>query len=204
MAHSLSRGVNRAPRSLRVGPTREPAQHVTSQAPDKDEMIWRHVDPVARTLDRTKNLAGGDINSEDSSAQRVQRSRLDVFPMRDHPKFVVGRDKEVLRRTQMGPHAEELPLGSEDLDAIILAVAHIDRTLGVELHGVGCIELAGSTPGLTPFEQIPALLGKLDYACVAVAVGHIEVAVSRKGNVGGLIEGVAGSSGLSFLSQREQ
>src|SRR6202030_2989339 len=152
--------------------------------------------------DRTKNLAGGDINAEDSSAQSVQRARFDVFPMRDHPDFIVGRDKDVLRRTQMGPHAEELPLGSEYLDAIIFAVTDKDGTLGVELHGVGRVELAGSTSGLTPFEQIPAVLGELDYARVAVAIGHIEVAISREGNVGRLIEGVAGFSGLSFLSQR--
>src|SRR5260370_16018719 len=35
---------------------------------------------VARTLNRTKNLAGGDINAEYSSAQRVQRACFDVFP----------------------------------------------------------------------------------------------------------------------------
>src|SRR2546427_1207650 len=167
-------------------------------------MIWCHVDPVARTLDRTKNLAGGDINTEDSSAQSVQRARFDVFPMRDHPEFVVGRDKDILRRAEMGPHAEELPFGSEYLDAIILAVAYIDCALGVELHGVGRVELAGSASGLTPFEQILAVLGKLDYARVAIAIGHIEGAISREGDVGGLIEGVTGCSGLSFLPQREQ
>src|SRR5713226_7728657 len=104
----------------------------------------------------------------------------------------------------MGPHAEELPFGSEYLDAIIFAVAHIDCALRVELHGVRRVELAGSMSGFTPFEQILAILGKLDDARVAVAIGHIEAAISREGNIGGLIEGVAGCSGLSFLSQREQ
>src|SRR4029077_8515875 len=131
-------------------------------------MIRCHVDPVARTLDRTKNLAAGDINAEDPSAQRVQRARLDVFPMRDHPEFVIGCDKDVLRRAEMGPHAEKLPIGSEHLDAIILAVAYIDDTLGIELHGVRRVELAGSATGLTPFEQILPVLGKLEYARVSV------------------------------------
>src|SRR6185436_19201292 len=124
--------------------------------------------------------------------------------MRDHPDFVVGRDKDVLCRAEMGPHAEELAFGCEDLDAIILAVADIDSALGVELHGVGRVELAGSTSGLTPFKEIFAVLGKLDYARVAVAIGHIEAAITGEGDVGGLIKGVAGCSGLSFLYQREQ
>src|SRR6266853_1927477 len=169
---------------LLIGPARGPAQHIAGQAPDKDEMIRCHVDPVARTLDRTKNLARGDIHAEDPSAQRVQRARFDVFPMRDHPHFIAGRDKDVLRRAEMGPHAEKLSFGSEHLDAIILAVAYIDDTLGVELHGVGRVELAGSASGLTPFELILAVLGKLDYARVAVAIGHIEAAISREGDVG--------------------
>src|SRR5882724_6809719 len=114
--------------------------------------------------------------------------------MRDHPDFVVGSDKDVLRRAEMGPHAEELPFGSEHLDAIILAVAYIDDALGIELHGVGRVDLAGSASGLTPFEQILAVFGKLDYARVAVAIGHIEAAIPREGDIGGLIEGVAGCS----------
>src|SRR5882757_4089711 len=116
--------------------------------------------------------------------------------MRDHPDFVVGSDKDVLRRAEMGPHAEELPFRSEHLDAIILAVAHIDGTLGVELHGVGRVELARSTSGLTPFEQILSVLGKLNDARVAVAIRHIEVAIPREGDIGGLIERAAGGSSL--------
>jgi len=53
------------------------------------------------------------INAEDSSAQRVQGARFDIFAVRDHPDFVVGRDKDVLCRIKMGPHAEELPVGGE-------------------------------------------------------------------------------------------
>src|SRR5204863_5726035 len=98
-------------------------------------MIWCHVDPVARTLDRAKNLARGNVSTEDSSAQSVQRARFYIFPMRDHPHLVLGSDKDVLGRAEMGPHAKELPFGGEYLDAIILTVAHIDSTLGVELHG---------------------------------------------------------------------
>src|SRR5258708_20461211 len=101
----------------------------------------------------------------------------------------------------MGPHAEELPFGSEYLDAIIFAVAHIDCALRVELHGVRRVEFAGSMSVFTPFEQILAILGKLDDARVAVAIGHIESAISREGTIGGLIARLAGFSGLSLFSR---
>src|SRR5271157_1448565 len=101
----------------------------------------------------------------------------------------------------MGPLPEELAVGIENLNAIILAVAYIDILVGIDANRMGSVELSRPCAALAPFQQELALARELDHAGVAVAVGDEEIAVGQKGDVSGTVERVVGRARLSLSAK---
>ena len=101
----------------------------------------------------------------------------------------------------MDPLPEELAIGIEDLNAVILAVAYIDILVGIDADRMGSVELPRPFAAPAPFQQVLALAGELDHAGVAVAVGDEEIAIGQERNVGGTVECVVGGAGLSLRAK---
>lgn len=107
-------------------PTRVPPKHIPGQTSDKDQAVVRLVDPMPRTLHRTEDLARLAIDLHDPTGQRIVGEILDVVAVGDDPHFVVRSNEDILRRSEMIPLAQILPVGSENLNTIVLAIAHVD------------------------------------------------------------------------------
>ena len=99
-----------------------------------------------------------------------------------------------------------LALAVEHLDAVVLAVGHVHPAVGVAADVVGNVELAGVGAGLTPREDRRPVRRELVHPRVAVAVGHVEIALRRQGGVCAAIERLAahvgpGGPGNSYREQ---
>src|SRR4029453_13371918 len=98
-------------------------------------------------------------------------------------------EHEVGRTLGVGPLREVLAVRTEDLDAIILAIAHEDPAVGRGGDAVGQVELARAfardAPGLL---QLPTRREGRD-AAVAVAVRDVQITLRPDGQVRGAIEG---------------
>lgn len=102
-------------------------------------------------------------------------------------KTIVGSDVHSIGG-KAAEEADEFSILIEDLDAIVLAVADVDEPFGIDADGVREIELGFAGPLFAPGEfEFPISIGA-DDAGIAVAVGDEDVAILRKGDVGGLIE----------------
>ena len=97
-----------------------------------------------------------------------------------------------------------LPFAIEDLDAVVFAVAHVDRALRIDRDRVRRVELARLGPLLAPVEQVLAVLRELHHARVPVAVGNVEIAVLRERDVGRAVEGLAVGRGFALDAERHQ
>ena len=82
-----------------------------------------------------------DVDVHDAPRQCIVGQVLLIVSVSDDPQLVVGRDVHALGSPEMGPLAEELAIGIEDLDAIVLAVADIDILVGIDAHDMGGVEL---------------------------------------------------------------
>src|SRR6266849_1653471 len=60
------------------------------------------------------------------------------------------------------------------------------------------VKLAGPGAALAPIQQIFPFARKFHYARVAVAIGNINLALRREGDVGGTVESLGVGSGLAF------
>ena len=74
--------------------------------------------------------------------------------MRNDPHLVGRRDEDVLGGAEVGPLLEELAFRIEYLNAIILAIADVDKPFGVGGNRVRSVELTWSRTLLTPSAKI--------------------------------------------------
>src|SRR5438552_11739243 len=88
---------------------------------------------------------------------------------------------ELRRPLHLGPLSEELTVGTEDLDPIVLAIAHEDAAIRVDRDAVRDHELAGTAAGLTPRPAELALRREVMHARVPVAIRDVEVTAGRDG-----------------------
>src|SRR2546428_2529434 len=96
---------------------------------------------------------------------------------------------ELRRPLHIGPLREELAVGAEHLDAVVLAVA--DEHAAVRVHGdaVREHELARAGPGLAPGREELAARREAVDPRIPVAVGDVQVAVRRDREVRRPVEG---------------
>src|SRR5262249_2104496 len=100
----------------------------------------------------------------------------------------------------MRPLPEKLSLTSENLDAIVLPIAHIHIPFGIERRGVRHVELTRTCAGFSPFQEVLAGGRELHQASIAVAVRDVDVAISREGDIGRFVEHPGRSAGLTLFS----
>src|SRR5215471_1248151 len=106
-----------------------------------------------------------------------------------------GRDADSPRRADARDLGLERAFAIEDLDALIAAVGDVDVVLRVGGDGQWEVELPGICATGAPALEVLAVRVHLGDACVAVAVGDVNVAGRIEGDVGGLVEVVAGDAG---------
>src|SRR5438045_1020376 len=97
--------------------------------------------------------------------------------MRDDPHLILWRDEDVLRGAQVAPLPEKLAARIENLDAVVLAIAHVHRAFGIDGNGVRDLELTRAFARRTPRGQVFAVARKLHHARIAVSIGNIEITV---------------------------
>src|SRR5262249_24301896 len=115
-----------------------------------------------------------------------------------------GGEEQAVRSPGLLPLVQILPILIEDLDAVVLAVANIDPTAGVEHDGMGKIELACAGSLFAPGLEVLAFPGELHDARVAVAIRDVDLAGRAHGHVGRLVELVRAGAGFILLAQREK
>src|SRR5262245_13476261 len=140
-----------------------------------------------------------------------------VPPQLGHVGTALGVEHDVGRALRVGPLAEVLAVGTEDLDPIVLAVTDEHPSVRCHRDPVGKEELpraaARHAPGALPLTARRELMN----LAVAVAVGDVQVALRPHGQVGrpversagsrhraGVLTVVAGIRGFIHGAQREQ
>src|SRR5262252_5593564 len=91
------------------------------------------------------------------------------------------------------PLAQVLAVRAEDLDAVVLAIAHEDAPVHRHRDAVGQEELAGPAPRRAPGALELARGRVLMHATVAVAIGDVEIALWSYRKVGRPVERRAGA-----------
>jgi hypothetical protein len=84
---------------------------------------------------------------------------------------------DIVGTPHAGPLAEEVAVGREDLDSLVRSIGHIKLAVVVESDAVRQVELALAMARRAPRFDKPAVARKAVHAGVAVAVGHVDVAV---------------------------
>src|SRR5262249_18516744 len=108
------------------------------------------------------------------------------------------------RTDQLGrPDAEQFTIQVEDLNAIVLAVGYQQAAAPVIPDAVWQVELSWSFARLSPGELVCAVSRELVHAGIAVAVGHIHVAVRQLDDIGREVEWAAAVRDLLPRDRRE-
>src|ERR1022692_2765697 len=107
-------------------PSRIPTKNIASQAGDVDISVGGQRQPMPGTLHGAENLTRRDVDAHDPPRQRVVGEVLFPVAVGDDPHLVLRRDVHPLGCPQMSPLPQELPVGIENLDAVVLAVADVD------------------------------------------------------------------------------
>src|SRR6516162_6749105 len=103
-------------------------------------------------------------------------------------EIAVPTTRDVVGAAHAGPLAKILAVRREYLDALVRPVPDIELAGIVESDGVRQVELARATARLTPGFDEPSIACEAVYARVAVAVGHVDVAVGMGDHLGRVIE----------------
>ena len=89
-------------------------------------------------------------------------------------------DLHVIRETDVRPVGQVLPVGVEDLHALVQAIGHIDPSISIHIDTVHRVELAITGPVSTPRRDELAVLVEFHDARVREAVGHEHTAVGKE------------------------
>src|SRR5262245_18227343 len=117
------------------------------------------------------------------------------------PNPLVLRDREPGDSAGRSPLRHETPVCVEDLDALVVAVRHVDAALRVDHQIVRQAELAGSRAPPAPLRQILSVARVLHDACASVPVGHVQVAIGRERDVGRQVERVRTRTRSAFRAE---
>jgi len=110
-------------------------------------------------------------------------------------KDIVPVDEDSAWPAELLPLGDETAILIEDLDAVVLAVAHKEASLRVERQRVRAVEFADPLSFLPPsLDELPVLIEFHDTGVggrgTAVAVGYKDVSVGSDGDFGRLIKRV--------------
>src|SRR5215510_1846089 len=106
-----------------------------------------------------------------------------------HAIFVPG---DVIWPTHTSPHADELPIGRENLHAAIGAVADVDLPIRSDQHAVRQVELTGcGLAWLAPGVDELAIARKAVYPGITVAIGNVEITRGTGHELGGVVKGTS-------------
>src|SRR5437899_12240684 len=97
--------------------------------------------------------------------------------MGDDPYLVFGRNEDVLRGAQVGPLIEKFSVRIENLNPIVLAVAHVDSAFGVERDRMRGVEFARPRSGLAPIQIVFTFPLNHHHSRITVAVYYIYIAI---------------------------
>ena len=97
--------------------------------------------------------------------------------------------EDVHRAAQAVPCAEPVAGTVEELHPIVLAIDDEDPILAVDPDRMGRHELAWPMANSPPAANIPPVRGKAVEAGIPVAVGYVDLAILRDGDVGRVVEG---------------
>ena len=102
------------------------------------------------------------------------------------------------------PHVEELPIFVENLNTAVPAIGDIQAAILVDCNRVHRVELAGPGARRSPRHEILSVFVELDHASVRVAVGDVEGAVGKPGDVCRPAEMLIVVAGDARLAQSHQ
>ena len=112
----------------------------------------------------------------------------DVPPQLGHISAALRIEHQVRGALGVRPLAEVLAVGTEDLDAVALAVAHEDAPIGGARNAMRQIKLPRSASRLAPrVLQLPGRR-KAVHARIAVTIRNVVIAVGADRDIGGAIE----------------
>src|SRR5207247_5019820 len=124
-----------------------------------------------------------------------------------HIHRVVFGDEDAARAAELAPFVEIFPVLIENLNTVVLAIAHEQAPARVHGDGVRLADLTAARSFLPPLFDEPAVFGELDDAivfAVPMAVGHENIAVWSDEPVGGLIEKIRARAAHARLAERHQ
>ena len=103
-------------------------------------------------------------------------------------------DTQCRRRTNIGELGLEVAVGIEHLHALVAFIGNVHVALCIDGDAVDDVELPLAGATRAPVFHPLAVLVVLGHAGVAIAVGHIDVALRVPRHVGGPVEGFTGRS----------
>ncbi len=132
--------------------------------PDRGIVAPAHLDIALEIQDGD---ARGSILTPRRRHERKQRGPLTELGHVDVARVV---DAHVIGAGQIVPFVEILAVQVEDLDPIVLAIAHQDALVSQHQHGVGNVEMARLAAGLAPRGAQLTLRREVMHAGVAIAI----------------------------------
>src|SRR5260370_14025894 len=126
-----------------------------------------------------------------------------------HVQDIVLGNEDAARGAELLPLGDKTAVLVEDLDAVILAVAHEKASLGVECQSMRAIEFSDPRSFLPPgLDELSVLIEFHDAGVgrgsTAVAVGYEDVAVGSDSHLGRLIKRVCTRPCHTCFAEREQ
>src|SRR5688572_16015409 len=120
------------------------------------------------------------------------RRLIGIPPELGHVRAARAVEHDVRRALDVRPLLQELALGAEDLDPIVLAIAHEHAAVGGDADTVRQHEFPRALARRAP--RALELAGRREamHAAVAIPIGDVQVTVRRDGDVRGPIERSAG------------
>src|SRR5215475_9880179 len=115
--------------------------------------------------------------------------RLAVGVLLTNVKHAILVPGHVVRPTHVGPHADELSSGGEDLHAPVGTVTDVDPAVRCDQNAMRQVELTGSgLAWLAPGVDEPAVTRKPVHASVAIAIGNVNIAGGAWHHLGGVVK----------------
>src|SRR2546425_1173369 len=103
-------------------------------------------------------------------------------------EIAVPAAADVIGAAHAGPLAEEIAVRREDLDALVRPVGDVELAGIVERDAVRQVELARAMTRRAPRFDQPTVARETVHAGVAVAVGHVDVAIGGRHQLGRVVE----------------
>src|SRR6476469_3455265 len=99
----------------------------------------------------------------DAPRQSIVGQILNVIAVGDDPHVILRGNEDVLRASQVCPLPKKMSVSIKDLDAVVLAIAHIDGALRIYGHGMRNLKLAWAVARFAPSQKILAIPRKLNH-----------------------------------------